>query len=211
VGKHCTNQEEKRNLTPTRRKWENPEVTQRMWENPAPTRKKWGNLAPKKIKWENPTPTGRKRGNFAQVCAYIVLCTWDIKGSKTQKRPLKGTVQRNRFFELTIDFETAQGPPTPCKFCRFCLRIRGDIRIRKSTSRYRLLRRVDALRIVYYAESKLPESLTTGSRQKLPIFSAKAWLIFENSLRKKYLTYSNKIFRKSCSISILHTQKISFL
>ena len=27
---------------------------------------------------------------------------------------LKGTVQRNLFFELTIDSETAQGPPTPC-------------------------------------------------------------------------------------------------
>jgi len=27
---------------------------------------------------------------------------------------LKGTVQRTRFFELTIDSETAQGPPTPC-------------------------------------------------------------------------------------------------
>jgi len=27
---------------------------------------------------------------------------------------LKGTVQRNRFFELNIDSEAAQGPPTPC-------------------------------------------------------------------------------------------------
>ena len=29
------------------------------------------------------------------------------------KLSLKGTVQRTRFFELTIDSGTAQGPPTP--------------------------------------------------------------------------------------------------
>ena len=49
---------------------------------------------------------------------------------------------------------------------RFLPRIRGDIRIRNLTPRYRLLRRVDALRIVYYAESKLPELFTTQSPQK---------------------------------------------
>jgi len=27
---------------------------------------------------------------------------------------VKGTVQRTRFFELTVDSETTQGPPTPC-------------------------------------------------------------------------------------------------
>jgi len=57
------------------------------------------------------------------------------------------------------------------KYFRFWPCIHGDIHIRKLTPRYSLLRRVDALRIVYYTESKLPESFTTGSRQGL--FTAK--------------------------------------
>ena len=51
-------------------------------------------------------------------------------------------------------------------FFRFWPHIRGDIRIRKLTPQYRLLRRADALRIVYYAELKLPELFTSRSRQK---------------------------------------------
>jgi len=69
------------------------------------------------------------------------------------------------------------------KYFWFWPRIRGDIRIRKLTPRYRLLRRVDALHIVYYAESKLPELFTTGSRQGLftaktlrNVYYAESWL-----------------------------------
>jgi len=78
-------------------------------------------------------------------------------------RSIKGTVQRTRFFELTIDSETAQGPPTPCNvfsilpsYLRRYWYSKIDSPVSFTTesrcSAYCLLRRVETPRVVYFSE-----------------------------------------------------------
>ena len=58
---------------------------------------------------------------------------------------VKGTVQRTLFFEVTIDSETAQGPPTPCYVFSILPVICGDICIPKLTPSSKRLQKVNVL------------------------------------------------------------------
>ena len=84
------------------------------------------------------------------------LPMWFTAGSRNSlSRLLRGVDKDFSRQKLSVSF-TTQSRNSPCRL------LRGV-----ATKTYHILRGVAALRVVYYAESKLPVLFTTGSRQEI--------------------------------------------